>query len=153
MRSPPDENYITLQEASRLTPYDSNYLGLLIRKGYLFAVKKGGRWYTTREAVEEYVRARRREASRREEGSMFTGKFLGWFSFATVILFVGLIFGAASSETLSGSTQKETAAVSQAVGDNYTVVDKKTEGSVFSVAKDDAVKPGAESTATPKLSQ
>lgn len=51
----PDHDYITLQEASKSTPFDSNYLGLLVRKGWLFGVKKKSRWYTTQEAVDQYM--------------------------------------------------------------------------------------------------
>ncbi len=47
--------YISLQEASKLTPYDANYLGLLIRKNRLSAIKKSGKWYTTKELVLQYL--------------------------------------------------------------------------------------------------
>ena len=54
----PDHDYITLQEASRNTPFDSNYLGLLVRKGWLFGVKKKSRWYnTTQEAIDRYMKS------------------------------------------------------------------------------------------------
>ncbi len=48
-------SYISLQEASKLTPYDANYLGLLIRKNRLSAIKKEGKWYTTKEVVLQYL--------------------------------------------------------------------------------------------------
>jgi len=50
------KNLLSLNEASRLTPYSSDYLGLLIRKGRLAGWKEKGRWWTTREAVESYMR-------------------------------------------------------------------------------------------------
>lgn len=50
-----NQPYISLQEASKLTPYDANYLGLLIRKKRLFATKKDGKWYTTKESVLQYL--------------------------------------------------------------------------------------------------
>lgn len=51
-----DGEYISLQEASKSTPFDPNYLGLLIRKGWLFGVKKNGRWYTTKHDVSQYMK-------------------------------------------------------------------------------------------------
>lgn len=51
-----DQQYISLCEASKLTPYDANYLGLLVRKKRLFAVKKNGKWFTTTDAVKEYLK-------------------------------------------------------------------------------------------------
>jgi hypothetical protein len=49
------EKLITLDQASHMTPYTSDYLGQLIRKNRLEAWKKRGRWYTSREAVERYL--------------------------------------------------------------------------------------------------
>lgn len=46
---------VSLNEASRMTPYSADYLGLLIRKGRLQGFKEKGKWYTTREAVENYM--------------------------------------------------------------------------------------------------
>lgn len=47
---------ISLKEASQMTPYSDEYLGLLIRKGRLEGFKEKGKWYTTREAVQRYLR-------------------------------------------------------------------------------------------------
>ncbi|HET8575307.1 MAG TPA: helix-turn-helix domain-containing protein [Candidatus Paceibacterota bacterium] len=52
--------YITLQEASSGTPYDANYLGLLVRKRKLPAKKVKGRWMTTEEDVRAYLRTHSR---------------------------------------------------------------------------------------------
>ncbi len=49
------DQYISLQEASKLTPYDANYLGLLVRKNRLPAIKQGGKWYTTKESILQYL--------------------------------------------------------------------------------------------------
>lgn len=48
-------SYISLHEASKLTPYDANYIGLLIRKKRLHAIKQGGKWYTTKDDVRAYL--------------------------------------------------------------------------------------------------
>jgi len=58
---------ITLEEASKMTPYTADYLGQLIRKGRLDAWKEKGRWHTTREAVEEYMRKVAEESYRHHE--------------------------------------------------------------------------------------
>lgn len=50
-----EEKLITLEEASNMTPYTSDYLGQLIRKNRLEAWKQRGRWYTSRQAVERYL--------------------------------------------------------------------------------------------------
>ncbi len=52
---PMTKPYISLQEASRLTPYDANYLGLLVRKNRLPAIKRDGKWYTTKESILQYL--------------------------------------------------------------------------------------------------
>ncbi len=47
---------LNLKEASELTPYSDEYLGLLIRKRRLQGFKERGKWYTTREAIDSYLR-------------------------------------------------------------------------------------------------
>lgn len=47
---------ISLNEASKPTPYSADYLGLLIRKGRLQGEKIGGKWFTTKEAIEAYMK-------------------------------------------------------------------------------------------------
>jgi hypothetical protein len=50
-----NEKLLSLSEASKLTPYSQEYLGLLIRKNRLKAEKKNGKWYLTKSAIEEYM--------------------------------------------------------------------------------------------------
>jgi len=50
----PEDEWITLREAARSTPYSQEYLSLLARKGRLEAIKRGRVWYTTRHAVTTY---------------------------------------------------------------------------------------------------
>lgn len=50
-----EEKLISLKEASKLTPYSSDYLGLLVRKGKLEGNKIGGRWLTSKRAIEIYL--------------------------------------------------------------------------------------------------
>lgn len=47
-------DYKPLSELAVGTVYSVNYLGLLARKGQIDAVKRGGRWYSTRAAIEHY---------------------------------------------------------------------------------------------------
>jgi hypothetical protein len=47
---------ISLKDASKSTPYSSDYLGLLVRKGRLQGEKIGGKWFTSREAVDAYMK-------------------------------------------------------------------------------------------------
>lgn len=49
--------YVSLREAERYCAYSQEYLSYLARSGRLPAVKFGRNWMTTREAIEEYVKA------------------------------------------------------------------------------------------------
>lgn len=46
---------ISLKEASKLTPYSAEYLGLLIRKEKLEGCKINGKWFTTETDVKKYL--------------------------------------------------------------------------------------------------
>lgn len=50
-----NEKFITLAQAAEGTPYSQEYLSLLARKGKLPSRKIGRNWYTTREAIAEYL--------------------------------------------------------------------------------------------------
>jgi fido (protein-threonine AMPylation protein) len=52
----PDADEYPLNELARAFGYTTDYLGLLIRKGRLAAIKRNGRWYSTRAAMERYQR-------------------------------------------------------------------------------------------------
>ena len=49
------ENYISMLEASKLCLYSQEYLSLLARRGRIFAKKIGRNWYTTKEALNDYL--------------------------------------------------------------------------------------------------
>ncbi len=51
-----DEKWIPMAEASGLTPYSSEYLSLLARKGKLTAKKIDGVWYTTKSILDDYMK-------------------------------------------------------------------------------------------------
>lgn len=46
---------ITLTEASKITPYSVNYLGLLVRKGRIGAYKENNRWYVKEKDILNYA--------------------------------------------------------------------------------------------------
>jgi Fic family protein len=51
----PDTEYLPLAELARHTGYAAPHLGWLIRQGRLAGEKRGGRWYSTVEAVQQYT--------------------------------------------------------------------------------------------------
>ncbi len=50
----PQDNYKPLAQLAGSSGYSADYLGWLFRQGRLEAVKRGGRLYSTEEAVERY---------------------------------------------------------------------------------------------------
>jgi excisionase family DNA binding protein len=48
--------FFTLAEASKLTPYSKEYLGLLARKGLIGATKIGRNWHITQDALDQYLK-------------------------------------------------------------------------------------------------
>lgn len=55
------ENFATLAEISKATPFSAKYLNLLARQGKLEARKEGRNWLTSKEAVERYLKNRTRQ--------------------------------------------------------------------------------------------
>jgi Fic family protein len=54
------EKYILLSVAAKGIPYSMEYLGLLVRQGKLEGHKEGRNWLVSKEAVERYVKGRKR---------------------------------------------------------------------------------------------
>jgi len=52
-----EPGYISLQEASKISPYSQEYLSLLARKRKLKCKKFGRTWYTTLENLQEYIKS------------------------------------------------------------------------------------------------
>lgn len=52
-----EPGYISLQEASKISPYSQEYLSLLARKRKLKCKKFGRTWYTTTENLQEYIKS------------------------------------------------------------------------------------------------
>lgn len=51
-----EPGYISLTEAAKISPYSQEYLSLLSRRGKLKAKKFGRNWYTTKEALQDYIK-------------------------------------------------------------------------------------------------
>src|SRR3989344_4859258 len=51
-----NHHWISMLEASRLCAYSQEYLSLLARRGKIFSKKFGRNWYTTREAIDDYLK-------------------------------------------------------------------------------------------------
>ena len=51
-----DDVWISLAEAAQEIPYSQEYLSLLARMGRIEAVKRGRNWFTTRKAIESYMK-------------------------------------------------------------------------------------------------
>src|SRR3989344_6017263 len=50
------ENWLSMSEASRYTPYSAEYLSLLARKKKLTSKKVGNTWYTTKSVLDDYMK-------------------------------------------------------------------------------------------------
>jgi Fic family protein len=55
--------FMPLAEASKLTPYSEEYLGLLARRGLIGATKIGRKWYINQEALDLYLAKVKRKKS------------------------------------------------------------------------------------------
>ena len=55
------EQYLPLSKLAEYTPYSAKYLNLLIRQGKLAAHKEGRLWLSTKEAIESYIKNRKRK--------------------------------------------------------------------------------------------
>ncbi len=49
------KNMISLNQAAKISGYTQDYLGYLIRRGEIKAVRTGRNWFTTEEQVREYI--------------------------------------------------------------------------------------------------
>lgn len=61
------ERLISLPEAAELYGFHAEYMGNLARKGRLKAFKVGGRWITTPQDVENFIRSRKKRGVYRDD--------------------------------------------------------------------------------------
>ena len=59
------EEYLSLSELAKQTSYSAKYLNLLVRQGKLEAHKEGRIWFTSKEAINRYIKGRERKRKRR----------------------------------------------------------------------------------------
>jgi len=50
------DKWLSMSEAALLVPYSAEYLSLLARRGKLVSKKIGNTWYTTKTALEDYMK-------------------------------------------------------------------------------------------------
>lgn len=55
------ERYLSLSEAAKRTTFSDKYLNLLIRQGKLEGHKEGRNWVTSKEAIQRYLKGRKRK--------------------------------------------------------------------------------------------
>ena len=55
---------VSISQAAKLTPYSTEYLSLLARKGRIKAVKIARDWLTTEAAVKQYLQEQERKHKR-----------------------------------------------------------------------------------------
>jgi|GEM_PF-5144167 len=141
-----EKKLITLLEASRMTPFDANYLGLLIRKKKLFAVKKNGKWYTTKEAIKKYMAVNARKETvmeayrQRFDRAFFPGVIV------SLILFIGAFFGFVFAENSAKSnvSSSDTYVVSPMYTNNFQdgfIVSSPDNKPVFAARENESVLP------------
>ncbi len=89
-----------MAEASKICPYEQEYLSLLARRGELQAEKKGRNWYTTIEWLNEYIEKKKpnvdliaeslpqeKEKINKKEKSLFRIIWI-WLAITTAIIVV-----------------------------------------------------------------
>lgn len=54
-----DKKYLSMAQASEISPYEQDYLSLLARRGELQAEKIGRNWYTTIDWLNDYLKEKK----------------------------------------------------------------------------------------------
>ena len=101
------QNFITLAEAAESFPYSQEYLSLLARRGKLFSKKIGRNWYTTREAIQNYLAKQGLTViiPKSEINSSYQGKISRPFVMRPQIIDTSAHFNAGAEEV--GEAEKE----------------------------------------------
>jgi hypothetical protein len=89
------EKYLSMKEASKITPYEQDYLSLLARRGELKAEKIGRNWFTRVEWLNAYISEKKPNQLIKEKKA-FSGRILAirlWLGFLifSAILFTGYV--------------------------------------------------------------
>ncbi len=86
------KNIISLNQASKISGYNQDYLGSLIRSGEMKGIKKGRAWFTTEEEIKNYLfkkKVRHQELAIRE---FFSSSRIKNIIIVTIIIFVSWFF-------------------------------------------------------------
>jgi Fic family protein len=59
-----ERRFLTLAEATKLTPYSQEYLSLLARRGLIAATKIGKNWHVTPNAIKEYINSQKHRSDK-----------------------------------------------------------------------------------------
>ena len=87
------KNIISLNQAAKMSGYTQDYLGYLIRTGEMKGVKKGRVWFTTEEAVKDYIFKKKVRSEKLAVKEFFSPTRTRNIIAATIIVFIlGFIF-------------------------------------------------------------
>jgi hypothetical protein len=84
------KTYLSMKEASKITPYEQDYLSLLARRGELRAKKIGRNWFTRVEWLNAYISEKKPDQIIKEKKA-FSGRvlairlWLGFLIFSTIL--------------------------------------------------------------------
>ncbi len=83
---------ITLHEAAIQSGYTQDYLGWLVRKGEIKAIKVGRNWCTTQQAIQEYLFKQKVCSGELALEGFFSGRRTHTIIAITLIVFVGVFY-------------------------------------------------------------
>lgn len=82
------KNIISLNQAAKISGYTQDYLGYLIRTGEMKGVKKGRVWFTTEEAVKDYIFKKKVRSEKLAVREFFSPTRTRNIVIATIIVFI-----------------------------------------------------------------
>ncbi len=83
---------VSLNQASKITGYHSDYLSALIRKGELKGEKVGGSWFTTEEEIKNYIFRQKIRHKKFAIGGFLSKKRTRKIFFLAGVVFVCILF-------------------------------------------------------------
>jgi hypothetical protein len=83
---------ISLNQAAQISGYTQDYLGYLLRNGEIKGVKKGRVWFTTEEAVKDYLFKRKIRQEKFAIGDFFSPSRTKKIIIFAIIVFLGCSF-------------------------------------------------------------
>ncbi len=99
---------ISLNEASKQSGYTQDYLGYLIRNGDIKAKKVGRAWFTTKEAIDNYLFKQKIQHKELAISDFFSRRRTKNILIFGLLLFVGVISILSYLSNLKNLTEKQT---------------------------------------------